>query len=281
MGVPLLTISYSLMLNNKYTANTVVGCVIVFNAAFGASWGPIPWMMNEVIPNNVRSKGAALLTATNWLFNFIVGEMTPILLDSIKWKTYLIPAASCLLSFFCVHFLFPETKGLTLEDMGSVFDDSSSIFLFHSQANNSNSYGTEDVSGAPVAPPRRISVSNVVGQAPSDSANELFRQSPAQIARNTSLLRPELDNTITGSAPQQAQTTPLVYPTKSTKSDIESLDIGPSDSNVPPQEIEPPSYDSIIQFKLAEQRKPGAFKKLYQKIWPGSQKDNEQQPLLP
>lgn len=272
MGFPLLIISYSLMLNNKYTANTVVACVIIFNAAFGASWGPIPWMMNEVIPNNVRSKGAALLTATNWLFNFIVGEMTPILLDAIKWKTYLIPAASCLLSFFCVHFLFPETKGLTLEDMGSVFDDSSSIFLFHSLANRS-----EDVSVG-----RRVSVSNASITAP-DPVNEVFRQSPAQIARNTSLLRPELDNHGVGVAvPQPTQTTPLIYPSKSTKSDIESLDgIAPADSNVPPQEIEPPSYDSIIEFKLAQQRKPGVFKKLYHKIWPDGNKDNEQEALLP
>lgn len=167
MGVPLLIIAYSMFLNNAYTANVVVICVIVFNASFGASWGPIPWMMNEVIPNNVRSKGAAALTATNWLFNFIVGEMTPILLDQIKWKTYLIPAASCALSFICVHYLFPETKGLTLEDMGSVFDDSSSIFLYHSSSNlNTSGYGALDDSGA--APPRRTSVSAAVGAAALD-----------------------------------------------------------------------------------------------------------------
>lgn len=132
MGTPLLIIALSLWMNNSYTPNVVVIGVIVTNAAFGFSWGPIPWLMSEVFPNSVRSKGAAMSTATNWLFNFVVGQMTPILLDKIKWKTYLFPAASCFLSFFCVYFLFPETKGLSLEDMGSVFDDSSSVFSFHS-----------------------------------------------------------------------------------------------------------------------------------------------------
>ncbi|KAL7663235.1 Major facilitator superfamily (MFS) profile domain-containing protein [[Candida] zeylanoides] len=256
MGLPLLAISYSLHLDNEYTARVVVGCVIVFNAAFGASWGPIPWMMNEVIPNSVRSKGAAASTATNWLFNFLVGELTPILLDRIKWKTYLIPAASCALSFLCVHFLFPETKGLTLEDMGSVFDDSSSIFSFHSSLNAG--YGATEEA----APPRRTSVSV-------EPVNDAFRQSHASVARNTALVRPDahLDGIITGSAP----------PPKP-KSDVESLDgLGPTASNVPPpQEIEPPSYESLVEFKLAEQRKPGALKQLWHSVrGAGSPKTSE------
>ena len=33
------------------TPNAVVACVIIFNAAFGYSWGPIPWLY----PPEVRS----------------------------------------------------------------------------------------------------------------------------------------------------------------------------------------------------------------------------------
>lgn len=261
MGIPLLLISISLRANNSYTPNVVVACVVIFNASFGASWGPIPWMMNEVIPNSVRSKGAAALTATNWLFNFIVGEMTPILLDAITWKTYLIPAASCALSFFCVHLLFPETKGLTLEDMGSVFDDSSSIFSFHSLGN----YGaTEDSSSIH----RSTSVSAV-------DQNDLFRQSPASIARNTALLRPD------EGLLQLPVIAPVVPPAQSalkpTKSDTASFDgLGPTDLNIPPQEIEPPNYDSIIAFKRAEAQRLGVFSILRRRLWPVKHEDEEQ-----
>lgn len=252
MGIPLLVISYSLCLDNIYTPNIVVVSVIIFNAAFGASWGPIPWMMNEVLPNSVRSKGAAMSTATNWLFNFIVGEMTPILLDTIKWRTYLISAVSCALSFLCVHFLFPETKGLSLEDMGSVFDDNSSIFSFHSGASSGNNASTTTINNYGAADRdigievRRTSIS-VETPNHANIVNEAFRQSPASIARN-SKAKPELDGLITGNPPP-------VPP-----------DLSVLDSNVPPQEIEPPSFDVIFKYKLRQLEKPNIFQKAFRAI---------------
>lgn len=222
MGTSLFLISYSLFLNDTYTPQVVVGLVIIFNAAFGASWGPIPWMMNEVLPNLVRSKGAAMSTATNWLFNFIVGEMTPILLDVITWRTYLIPGVSCVLSFLCVHYLFPETKGLSLEDMGSVFDDSSSVFSFHSgyNASTSNNYSSTDNE--------------------SRGQDTGVRPTAAQLARNPGSMRSELDGLITGTPtlPQVASTSEVLKPTSS---DVSSL----HDESA----TDPPLVEAIIDFK--------------------------------
>lgn len=225
MGVSLFAIAYSLFLGDKYTPQVVVGFVIIFNAAFGASWGPIPWMMNEVLPNSVRSKGAAASTATNWLFNFLVGEMTPILLDLIKWRTYLIPASSCVLSFFCVHFLFPETKGLSLEEMGSVFDDSSSVFSFHS------GYGATDGDS------RRGSVSN-------HSSEQTLRPTAAQLARNRGGMRGELDGLITGNPVVPVVPNDILKPIAS---DVSLL----HDESA----TEPPLVEAILEFRRKEQQR--------------------------
>ena len=82
------------------TPNAVVVCVIVFNAAFGYSWGPIPWLYPpEIMPLTVRAKGVSLSTATNWLFNFIVGEMTPELQVLIGWRLYPMHGFFCVCSF--------------------------------------------------------------------------------------------------------------------------------------------------------------------------------------
>ncbi|CUM65269.1 uncharacterized protein PRCAT00002902001 [Priceomyces carsonii] len=263
MGIPLLLIAYSLHLNNKHTPGIVVVCVIVTNAAFGYSWGPIPWLTSEIFPNSVRSKGAAMSTATNWLFNFIVGEMTPILLDRIKWKTYLIPAASCFLSILCVNFLFPETKGLSLEDMGSVFDDNSSIFSFHSQGNLGNDSDS-----------RRASVSvDTLG-------NDAFRQSAASKARNPALMRPELDGLITGTPPPPVPIQSL-KPIKSDASTTSTEGIPPVE-NVSPREIEPPSYDVIYQYKLDEIER-GGIRNIFNSIFcrkKTSKTIDEESPLL-
>lgn len=70
-------------------------------------------------PLHIRSvKGVSLSTATNWAFNFIVGEATPILQEAIRWRLYPMHAGFCLISFVMVFFLYPETMGVPLEEMG-------------------------------------------------------------------------------------------------------------------------------------------------------------------
>lgn len=100
MTVSLALISYFLLLNLDSTPTLVVVFVMIYNAAFGYSWGPIPWLYPpEILPLNIRSKGASLSTATNWAFNWLVGEMTPILQEWITWRLYLVHAFFCAMSF--------------------------------------------------------------------------------------------------------------------------------------------------------------------------------------
>jgi len=128
MAVSLSLISYFIYLDIKWTPRLVVLFVMIYNAAFGYSWGPIPWLYPpEILPLSVRSKGASLSTATNWAFNWLVGEMTPILQEWIKWRLYLVHAFFCVCSFVIVWFIYPETAGLTLENMNSVFGDGSTV----------------------------------------------------------------------------------------------------------------------------------------------------------
>lgn len=53
----------------------------------------------EILPLSIRAKGASLSTATNWAFNWLVGEMTPILQEWIQWRLYLLHAFFCAVSF--------------------------------------------------------------------------------------------------------------------------------------------------------------------------------------
>ena len=100
MVISLSTISYFMFLNIPSTPVAVVILVMIYNAAFGYSWGPIPWLYPpEILPLKIRSKGASLSTATNWAFNWLVGEMTPILQELITWRLYLVHAFFCAVSF--------------------------------------------------------------------------------------------------------------------------------------------------------------------------------------
>jgi len=100
MIISLSLISYFLFLDIHATPKLVVIFVMIYNGAFGASWGPIPWLYPpEILPLSIRAKGASLSTATNWAFNWLVGELTPVLLDWIKWRLYLLHAFFCAVSF--------------------------------------------------------------------------------------------------------------------------------------------------------------------------------------
>ncbi|KAI9853191.1 MAG: hypothetical protein M1838_000047 [Thelocarpon superellum] len=124
MAISLSAISYFIFIDVQATPQLVVAFVMIYNAAFGYSWGPIPWLYPpEILPLSIRAKGASLSTAANWACNWLVGEMTPVLQEWIKWRLYLVHAFSCASSFVVVYFLYPETCGVRLEDMDALFGD--------------------------------------------------------------------------------------------------------------------------------------------------------------
>ncbi|KAE8365597.1 general substrate transporter [Aspergillus caelatus] len=104
-----------------------VALLLVYMIAFGASWGPVGWAMpSEVFPSSLRAKGVALSTCSNWLNNFIIGLITPPLVQNTGFGAYTFFAVFCLLAFVWTFFFVPETKGRTLEQMDHVFKDNSS-----------------------------------------------------------------------------------------------------------------------------------------------------------
>lgn len=75
----------------------------------------------EIAPQALRIHLASVGTATHWLFNFVIAEITPVAFVTITWRYYIVYAVIGAFSVPLVYFLFPETKGLSLEDMDSLF----------------------------------------------------------------------------------------------------------------------------------------------------------------
>lgn len=53
----------------------------------------------QIMPLNFRAKGVSLSTATNWAFNFLVGEVTPFFQEVIQWRLYPMHGFFCICSF--------------------------------------------------------------------------------------------------------------------------------------------------------------------------------------
>lgn len=109
--------------NNPSASHAVIACSYLFVSSFAISWGPVSWTYPaEIYPLRIRSKAVSLSTASNWAFNFALAYAVPPLLQSIQYKTYYIFAAFCVGMTIHVFFMFPETKGRTLEEMEELFN---------------------------------------------------------------------------------------------------------------------------------------------------------------
>ncbi|KAI8939427.1 hypothetical protein NX059_003207 [Plenodomus lindquistii] len=101
-----------------------VAFLFFYMFSFGATWGPVPWALpSEIFPSSLRAKGVALSTCSNWFNNFIIGLITPPLVQNTGYGAYTFFAVFCLLAFVFTYFFVPETAGKTLEEMDKVFGD--------------------------------------------------------------------------------------------------------------------------------------------------------------
>jgi len=96
--------------------------VWLFVIHFGYSWGPCAWILiAEVWPLSNRPYGIALGASSNWMNNFIVGQVTPDMLEKMTYGTYIFFGILTTLGAGFIWFFVPETKGLTLEEMDILF----------------------------------------------------------------------------------------------------------------------------------------------------------------
>ena len=96
--------------------------LFTYIASFGATWLPLPWLYPaEVNPIKTRAKANAVSTCSNWMFNFLIVMVTPIMVQKIKWGTYLFFAAANACFIPIIWFLYPETARRSLEEIDIIF----------------------------------------------------------------------------------------------------------------------------------------------------------------
>ncbi|KAL6860812.1 sugar transporter [Trichoderma novae-zelandiae] len=100
----------------------MVVMIYLYVIGYSASWGPTPWVyVSEIFPTRLREYGVGLAAATQWLFNFVITEVTPAAVNHIGWRTFTMFGSFCVGMCIFVIFFIKETKGLTLEDMDVLF----------------------------------------------------------------------------------------------------------------------------------------------------------------
>ncbi|KAJ5606279.1 sugar transporter [Penicillium lagena] len=128
MGACQLIAGLCIMAGGKANGIAAITMLYLFQGFF--TWG---WMSNmwsyppEILPLRTRQRGAALSVIWQWLITFLVVEITPVGIQNIGWKLYVV---FCILNWATipiVYFLYPETAGRTLESIDFLFANQSSF----------------------------------------------------------------------------------------------------------------------------------------------------------
>ncbi|THU80578.1 sugar transporter [Dendrothele bispora CBS 962.96] len=96
--------------------------MIIYVASYATGLGNVPWQQGEFFSLEYRGLGTSLSTATNWAANFLIGSTYLSLMDKITPAgAFGFYAGLCFLGWVFVVFCFPETAGLSLEEVRGVF----------------------------------------------------------------------------------------------------------------------------------------------------------------
>jgi SP family arabinose:H+ symporter-like MFS transporter len=108
----------SLILLTHQHRQALVWLLVAYIAFFAVSQGAVIWVyISEIFPTRVRAKGQSLGSGSHWVMNAIISAVFPLLATSSGAYPFVFFAGMMAVQFFVVLFLYPETKGISLEAM--------------------------------------------------------------------------------------------------------------------------------------------------------------------
>jgi len=96
----------------------LVWLLVGFIASFAFSQGAVIWVyLSEVFPNLVRAKGQSLGSFTHWFMNAVISAVFPVMAARSGAVPFFVFAMMMVVQFIVVLTLYPETSGISLEEM--------------------------------------------------------------------------------------------------------------------------------------------------------------------
>jgi hypothetical protein len=122
------TVNGNPVADNVAAVNAQIAFICIYIFFFASTWGPGAWVVvGEIFPISIRSRGVALSAASNWFWNTIIAVITPYMVGedkgNLKSNVFFRVGRSLHMCFRLAYFLVPETKGLTLEQVDRMFEE--------------------------------------------------------------------------------------------------------------------------------------------------------------
>ena len=96
--------------------------LFIFIASHAIGQGAIIWVfISEIFPNHLRNAGQSFGTSVHWILAALIPSFVPILFGSIgAGVVFLIFAFFMVLQLVFVHYMMPETQGISLEKLSKI-----------------------------------------------------------------------------------------------------------------------------------------------------------------
>jgi MFS transporter, SP family, xylose:H+ symportor len=93
--------------------------ILTFIASHAVGQGAVIWVfISEIFPNTVRAAGQAWGTGTHWVFAALITMLGEVVIEEFpSWMIFTVFAAFMMLQLLFTHFMMPETKGISLEEL--------------------------------------------------------------------------------------------------------------------------------------------------------------------
>lgn len=124
MGICMLLSAIFVGIDTKGLGYAAAVVLYLFQTFFTLGWQSNMWIYpSELLPLKLRIRGGALAVVSQWLWTFLVVEITPPMITNIGYKSYIVFAVINFVTIPVVYFCFPETSGMPLEAVDLLFAD--------------------------------------------------------------------------------------------------------------------------------------------------------------
>ncbi|TIA77595.1 hypothetical protein E3P77_04132 [Wallemia ichthyophaga] len=107
---------------NPASGKVMILSACLFIASFASTYGPGTWIVTgETFPLSHRARQASIATASNWVWNFLIGFFSPFITSAISFRYgYVFSGCNLCLAAVMYFFLY-ETAGLSLEAVDEMY----------------------------------------------------------------------------------------------------------------------------------------------------------------
>ena len=129
MGTAVCLLAVAAIFATGQHRGALLWLLVAYIAFFAISQGTVIWVyLSEIFPPGIREKGQSLGTLALWLTNGLVAAVYPKIASVAGQYPFIFFSVMMLGQFFLTLFVFPETKGLSLETSSEFFASENEVF---------------------------------------------------------------------------------------------------------------------------------------------------------